>query len=451
MRSKAKSVSCDFVVNSQKYAEIQSAINSMKTRQSTILILQGKSGCGKRMALRRGLTESGIDKVDVSDEVGSSRIISSFARHCQLSHSSISKPAVFVIYNAAVVLNPDDVNALVSWLHSSPDLGRFLGVVLTLDEGPMADDMLVRAVVQPGVSFRGCEGKFAVLVKMRPLADTAIKKLLVHLGFEATEDILFSAAGDARAAISMAGLQSTRSSSLSSRKRQRVTENSSPGTFSSGRSSGDYHDPPPTVSCTGKDEDLSFFHALGRALYAKESFRPFSFISYSAFSDNPGGFTAAFLENAPDFSSDICSFSRFSESVALSDALTCRLPDRDKKRAELVLFAWSAESPFVSPKKGFRELRRARTIYKTIEVNKSAIKKIEVIVSGRRQTLDVFWYVDAMLRISSGRFPPLPSFVLATVHAVSNFKEVTNLGDFSQVVKREEDLAPVFDEIEDVY
>ena len=368
MKRRRENGSSDFVVNSQKFADLKRAVDSLSVSNS-FLAIQGPSGCGKMTALKKSAEELDLKIVDITDQCNtdvSSIAVKWISFDSLLSNQSSLQPFLLVISQAAVALGVEKASSLCLYLNSKMrSTFRLKGIVFTLNES-LQDEAFLR--IFPSMQ----------LVKMRALTNIAVKKIIKFrvpdIDSGSLEDIVQNSNGDGRFALNAAQLRKS----------------------------------------VSKDEEITFFHAVARTLHCKrETYHPNEFEKIPCVSDNPGGFRTIFHENSFDYLQDISKLGNFLEISSFSDkfALGENLP------LTLCLFGWAGivrkDSSSHQPPRNFHELRKSK-------FRENSFVKNALHCLGSEKV----WFFHILLTLSLGSFPKLPNWALEAVHNICTYKSV---------------------------
>ena len=380
------------IINPRKYAELVDFIRSPRT---SLLILQGPTGCGKHFSLAFALKEQLLKFIELTFH--DSSIASVISRCAFLPRTTVG------LFKDLPAL--EDCHLLASWLRQPGIKPR---LVIIAQDG-REEDQIINAL-----------SSVSTLITFRPLTDLAIKRLILSvtgLSTPAMEDLALASHGDARYALNALRLMNIPIHAASSKRKGKETISSKK-----------------TVSTeyAGKDEELTFFHAVARTLYAKvETFDPAKISELPCVSDAPDQFVAFLLENAVDFKFDINSVAKYSSFLAHTD----RPQFKESLRLDIAIYGWASLGSNIGSNRGFRELRKPRyfQVFKTRNKNSLIIRKYVSILT-RQPFIDCrkFWYCHLMLCLTGGNFfGSTPTGILAALHAIASYQEVPS--DFADV------------------
>ena len=351
-------------VNPRKVSELKEAFTFSKP----LILIYGPSGCGKRHSATLIAAEIGLRLLDLSEFFTSTGDLVS-----QLTRLTFLSSNVIGTFDGRS-LRPSEAQAISDFLARRPN---FRLIIFAESESE-----LVRIL----------PSQTTAAVHFRPVTDLNIRKFLKlklpQISDHQIEALVLEASGDLRAATNLVTLHAP------CRKRKFQEE------------------------ISDHKSEISFFHAVGRALYRKpETFNVNTMLEIPSVVGN-FMFLNFMHENAVDFLSDVEGLAYFWKFLAFSDLFR-----DDELKLCLTLHAWQATPNHCHPG-GFRELRKPR---------KSEIRGISDHIlrytrpddhrMSVREKRDRLFAAHALLEATHGNFfSRVPGFVLSGIHAAANWR-----------------------------
>jgi hypothetical protein len=243
------------------------------------------------------------------------------------------------------------------------------------------------------------------------------------------EALVLEANGDVRAANNLVTLYAM------SRKRKL------PDMFSGSSTSTSSHSSSMTGALGGPKMDISFFHAIGRALYRKkETFDVSAMLEIPSVVGN-FMFVNFMHENALDFVSDAKGLAYLWKFLAFSDLFR-----DDEMKLNIVLHAWQATPSHCTPG-GFREFRKPQKCQvRPVADHILRYTRSDDHCMSKAEKRDRLFAANALLQATQGTFfPRVPGFVLTGIHNAANWT-----GESGYVGPTARIQQPLDDEIQDV-